>query len=121
MTGVPVWIWNEIARTQELATLWAMKIFPLDDEELTEILDLQAELMTNLGYSNKVILAYENEWRCFNRQGVHVYPKHLLTGVIFGSRCSNDTHETISHWINLSPLQITTRAVNHHMEFVDSD
>jgi hypothetical protein len=57
MYSVAAPIWNQIAKTQELQTKWAKKMFQLDDETMTEALNQQGDQLTAQGVSDPVALA----------------------------------------------------------------
>lgn len=59
MYQVPARIWNEIARTQKLASPSFQKLFRMNDEQILQALDEQAKVLEDNGVPNSVIVAYQ--------------------------------------------------------------
>ena len=60
MYQVPTEIWNEIAKTQTLATEWGRKMFPLPFEELQKEVEKEESALMAKGLPSKVITAYQD-------------------------------------------------------------
>lgn len=59
MHQAPASLWNEIEKATKLKTEWGQKMFRLNEQELDDALETQAEQMKADGHQNKVILAYQ--------------------------------------------------------------
>jgi len=60
MNYLPSQIWAEIAYTQNLKSEWAKEMFNCQEEFFDEELSKQARFLSSIGYSNKVILAFQH-------------------------------------------------------------
>jgi hypothetical protein len=77
VTEVPQWIWNEIARNEQLATPWARKMFGATPDEVTKELDQQAAVLRAKGVPNKVIGAYQTVLPLWlERRAISEYVSH---------------------------------------------
>lgn len=59
MYQAPASLWNQVAKTVPVKTEWGKVMFALNDQELQEVLEEQAEELIKAGHSNKVALAYQ--------------------------------------------------------------
>src|SRR6185369_7509463 len=60
MHSVAASIWNQIAEKEQLRTQWAAKMFKLDQEQLTDALEREAEQLIARGIPETIVAAYQS-------------------------------------------------------------
>lgn len=110
MHQAPASLWNEIAKATELKTEWGQRMFRLDEEELDEALEKQAEQMRAAGYPNKVVLAYQTLLPlCLERSALAEYRRKTEQSDLDGGL---PELATVAEAVNLAAKEFDLREEN---------
>lgn len=107
MHQAPASLWNEIAKATKLKTEWGQMMFRLNEQELDDALETQAEQMKAAGHQNKVILAYQLLLPlCLERSALAEYRRKMeqsdLSGVL-------PEVATVAEAVNLAASELDLR------------